>query len=140
MYRITREIGFSYGHRLHQYEGKCSRLHGHNGRLHVTLEAGDLNEAGMVVDFVDVKRLLARWLDETLDHRMILHKDDPAVGPLRDAGEDLYVVGFSPTAENLARHVFDHLKQVGLPVVEVYLRETENCAASYASEPSERPV
>jgi 6-pyruvoyltetrahydropterin/6-carboxytetrahydropterin synthase len=135
MYRITREIGFSYGHRLHRYEGKCSRLHGHNGRLRVTLEAGDLDQAGMVLDFVDVKRVMLRWLDETLDHRMILHREDPAVAPLQQAGEDLYVVDFSPTAENLARHVFNHLRDLGLPVVEVFLLETDNCAASYSSRP-----
>lgn len=131
MYTVTRELSFSYGHRLLRYEGKCARLHGHNGRLSVTLAAPTLDEVGMVVDFIDIKKALAQWVDETLDHRMILHRDDPAVGPLRDLGEPLQVVDFNPTAENIARFVHEHLQSVGMPVVRVALQETENCSATY---------
>ncbi len=132
MFRITREVTFSYGHRLLRYEGKCARLHGHNGRLRVTLGAQDLNAAGMVVDFVDVKLALAGWLEETLDHRMILNREDPAVVQLEAIGEPLCVVDFNPTAENLARYVFERLRELGLPVIEIELRETDGCAAAYA--------
>jgi 6-pyruvoyltetrahydropterin/6-carboxytetrahydropterin synthase len=134
MFRITREVSFSYGHRLYPYEGKCARLHGHNGRLRVTLASGTLDEAGMVVDFGYVKAALSRWLEETLDHRLILQRDDPVVAALRAIGEEVYAVDFNPTAENLARHVCDYLKSLGLPVVEVQMQETENCSASYAPE------
>jgi 6-pyruvoyltetrahydropterin/6-carboxytetrahydropterin synthase len=132
MFRITREVSFSYGHRLFAYEGKCSRLHGHNGRLRVTLASGRLDEAGMVLDFAEVKDALGRWLEETLDHRLILHRDDPVVAALRAIGEEVYAVDWNPTAENIARHVCDHLKSLGLPVVEVEMHETDNCSASYA--------
>jgi 6-pyruvoyltetrahydropterin/6-carboxytetrahydropterin synthase len=134
MFRITREVSFCYGHRLFPYEGKCARLHGHNGRLRVSLASGRLDEAGMVLDFAEVKAALARWLDDTLDHRLILHRDDPAVAALRAIGEQVYAVDFNPTAENLARHVCEHLRSLGLPVVEVELHETDNCSASYAPE------
>lgn len=134
MYRITREISFSYGHRLLRYKGKCARLHGHNGRLRVVLAAENLDTAGMVVDFVDVKHSLAMWLDGTLDHRLILHREDPAVAPLQAIGEDIYVVDVNPTAENLARHIFECLLATGLPVVEVCLQETESCSATYIPE------
>jgi 6-pyruvoyltetrahydropterin/6-carboxytetrahydropterin synthase len=132
MYTVTREISFSYGHRLLQYHGKCARLHGHNGRLRVTLGSKDLDQVGMVVDFFDIKRTLSHWIDEHLDHWMVLHKDDPALAALRAAGEPITTVDFNPTAENLARHVFEYLRGCGMPVVEVRLQETESCAASYA--------
>lgn len=132
MYTVTREISFSYGHRLIQYSGKCARLHGHNGRLRVTLASKSLDEAGMVVDFFDIKRTLAHWLDERFDHWMILHKNDPAVTALLGVGEPITVVDFNPTAENLARCIYEYLKDSGMPVVDVWLQETDSCAASYA--------
>ncbi len=134
MYTVTRELSFSYGHRLLNHEGKCARLHGHNGRLRVTLAAPDLDGVGMVVDFIDIKKTLAHWIDETLDHRMILHRDDPAARALRALGEPLHEVDFNPTAENIARLVHDHLRAAGLPVVQVSLEETESCSAAYSSD------
>ena len=131
MYTVTREVSFSYGHRLLRHEGKCGRLHGHNGRLRVTLAAESLDPGGMVVDFFDIKKALAGWIEETLDHRLILEKGDPAVDALTAIGESVYVVDFTPTSENLTRHVLEHLRRVGLPVVEVSLDETDNCSASY---------
>jgi len=134
MYRITREVCFSYGHRLLHHEGKCGRLHGHNGRLRITLASETLDAAGMVVDFLDIKRLVTQWVEENLDHRMILNRDDPAVAALQALGEPLCVVGFNPTAENLARHVFQHLRTINLPVAEVLFEETANCSASFSRE------
>ncbi|NMC22039.1 MAG: 6-carboxytetrahydropterin synthase, partial [Thermogutta sp.] len=79
MYRVAREIDFCYGHRLLNYEGKCKNLHGHNGRLIVTFEVAGLDDRGMVVDFSDIKRVISQWIDDHLDHRMILCRRDPAV-------------------------------------------------------------
>jgi 6-pyruvoyltetrahydropterin/6-carboxytetrahydropterin synthase len=131
MYTVRREVLFSYGHRLLSYEGKCARLHGHNGRLVVTLAAEKLDPAGMVVDFVEIKNAIVRWIEETLDHRMVLSHEDPAVAALEAIREPIYVVDFNPTAENLARHLFERLREEGLPVIEVALEETPNCAATY---------
>jgi len=131
MYTVTRELSFCYGHRLLDHGGKCGRLHGHNGLLRVTLASQSLDRIGMVVDFLDIKKALQRWIDETLDHRLLLRRSDPAVEPLQAIGEEVCVVDFNPTAENIARHVCEHLELAGLPVVEVSLWETSTCAASY---------
>src|SRR6187200_52347 len=64
MFRVTKEIHFCYGHRLLNYAGKCRNLHGHNGRADIVLEGTELDDRGMVVDFTDVKRNLARWIDD----------------------------------------------------------------------------
>jgi 6-pyruvoyltetrahydropterin/6-carboxytetrahydropterin synthase len=131
MYRISREFTFCYGHRLVGHNGKCRHLHGHNGKAVITLESSTLDDLGMVVDFGVLKRILGGWIDENLDHRMILHKDDPATAVLLDQGEPIFVVDVPPTAENIARMIFEQGKKVGLPIVEVLLWETDNSYALY---------
>ena len=131
MYRVTREIQFCYGHRLLDYDGKCRHLHGHNGLAVVTLEAPNLDAKGMLVDFGEIKEKLQRWIDETLDHTMILCRRDPLLSLLQERGERVYVMEDNPTAENIARLIYERGVASGLPVVEVRLWETANCHASY---------
>jgi len=134
MYRVTREISFCYGHRLLNYEGKCRHLHGHNGRAVITLQTQDLDNLGMVMDFSQIKRILQSWIDDALDHKMLLHEDDPVLPFLRQRGEPVFVMRVNPTAENIARLIYDYAASHGLPVVEVKLWETEGCYATYAGE------
>jgi 6-pyruvoyltetrahydropterin/6-carboxytetrahydropterin synthase len=131
MFRVSREIHFCYGHRLMNYAGKCRHLHGHNGRVVVTIESEQLDERGMVMDFSEIKRALSRWIDESLDHRMLLRRDDPAVSSLQHLGEPVFLMDENPTAENIARLIFDQAAQQGFPVVEVRLWETPHCCATY---------
>ena len=132
MYRVTREIRFCYGHRLLRYDGKCRHLHGHNGRAVIALEGPALDGRGMLVDFGDIKRHVSRWIDEHLDHAMLLRRDDPILPALQARGERVFVLDVNPTAENIARLIYDFARGQGFPVVEVQLWETENCFATYA--------
>lgn len=136
MYRVTREISFCYGHRLLEYDGKCKHLHGHNGRAVITLSGDRLDPLGMVVDFSTLKRVVGGWIDATLDHRMILRRDDPILPALRAAGEPVHVIDANPTAEAIARLIFDYARSHGFPVTEVRLWETDSCYASYSEEGS----
>ena len=131
MYRVSREIEFCYGHRLLNYAGKCRHLHGHNGRVRVVLEAEKLDSLGMLVDFGEIKRKVEQWIDDNLDHNMLLSKEDPLLPVLIERGERVLVMDHNPTAENIARLIFDRTRESGLPVVEVILWETEKCYASY---------
>ncbi|HTQ38744.1 MAG TPA: 6-carboxytetrahydropterin synthase [Pirellulales bacterium] len=133
MFRVTREIDFCYGHRLLNYDGKCRHLHGHNGRAVIVLEAAALDSRGMVLDFSDIKQVVSHWIDETLDHRMILCRDDPAVPLLQKLGEPLHIIDANPTAENIAKLIFEFTAQRGFPVVETHLWETPRCYATYRS-------
>ncbi len=135
MYRITREILFCYGHRLLDYDGKCRHLHGHNGRAVITLAAPELDRLGMVLDFSRLKHIVGRWIDDTLDHKMLLHEADPVLPFLRQQGEPVHVMQVNPTAENIARLIYDYTAAQGFPVVEVQLWETEHCCATYAGGP-----
>jgi 6-pyruvoyltetrahydropterin/6-carboxytetrahydropterin synthase len=63
---------------------------------------------------------------------MLLHRDDPLLPLLRQQGEPVYVLEVNPTAENIARLIYDFTAAQGLPVVEVQLWETESCFATYS--------
>ena len=132
MYHVTRQMDFCYGHRLLEYEGKCKHLHGHNGRAIISIEAETLDRRGMVMDFSDIKRVVSHWIDENLDHRMILNREDPAVPFLRQLGEPVYLIDENPTAENIAKLIYDFTAERGYPVVQVDLWETRSCYASYS--------
>jgi 6-pyruvoyltetrahydropterin/6-carboxytetrahydropterin synthase len=62
---------------------------------------------------------------------MILCRDDPAVASLEQLGEPMYLMDVNPTAENIARLIFDITAAEGFPVTEVRLWETPKCYASY---------
>src|SRR5256885_5441701 len=131
MYRVTREFLFCYGHRLLNYEGKCRPPHGHNGRAVITLAAPALDSLGMVMDFSQIKRIVGAWIDANLDHRMILCNDDPVLPTLKQQGEPVFVVDVNPTAENIAKIIFQYVKGQGFPVVQVTLWETDDSYAVY---------
>ncbi len=131
MFRVVREFQFCYGHRLLEYEGKCRFLHGHNARALVVLEGDQLNAQGMLLDFGELKRRLGQWIEQNLDHRMILHRLDPVAPILQEAGETLFLLDVNPTAEHLAQLLFQQAQQLGLPVVEVALWETPHCQAGF---------
>jgi 6-pyruvoyltetrahydropterin/6-carboxytetrahydropterin synthase len=131
MFRVSREIDFCYGHRLLNYDGKCRYLHGHNGRVVITIESAELDRRGMVIDFSEIKDVVSRWIDDELDHRMILHRNDPVVPMLQNLGEPLYLLDENPTAENIARLIFEFTRDHGFPIVEARLWETPRCFATY---------
>jgi 6-pyruvoyltetrahydropterin/6-carboxytetrahydropterin synthase len=131
MFQVARQIDFCYGHRLLNYDGKCRYLHGHNGRAVITIEADRLDDRGMVMDFSDIKQVVAGWIDRELDHRMILHRDDPAIAVLQQLGEPLHLVDFNPTAENIARIIYEFAASQKFPVTQVELWETPNSVARY---------
>jgi 6-pyruvoyltetrahydropterin/6-carboxytetrahydropterin synthase len=92
MFEVTVEAGFSSGHYLRNYKGKCENPHGHNYRVLVTLAGAELDEAGLLLDFKLLKTLL-RPVVEYLDHQMI---NDLA--PFTE---------LNPSAENLARYFYE---------------------------------
>ncbi|MCP4395774.1 MAG: 6-carboxytetrahydropterin synthase [bacterium] len=131
MYRVTKSISFCYGHRLLDYPGKCGHLHGHNARAIIILEGENLDELGMLVDFNEIKNHVKHWVDNEIDHTMLLHRRDPMIPLLQHAGERFYVTEENPTAEHIAKMIFDHVLEADYPVIEVTVTETDSCYASY---------
>ena len=91
MFEVTVEAGFSSGHYLRNYRGKCENPHGHNYRVLVTLAGAELDEAGLLLDFKLLKTLLRPVVDR-LDHQMINELE-----PFTE---------LNPSAENLARYFY----------------------------------
>ncbi len=131
MFQVTREIDFCYGHRLLNYEGKCRHLHGHNGRAVITIESETLDHRGMVMDFSDIKTVVSGWIDENLDHRMILNRNDPAIPFLQEQSEPIFIIDSNPTAENIAKLIYEFADSQGFPILEVRLWETPRSFAVY---------
>lgn len=136
MYKVVKELNFCYGHRLMDYEGKCVHPHGHNGVVEIEFSAGALDSRGMVVDSVDIKKEIKSFLDEELDHRMLLRKDDPLNQVLQGMGEPVFVLQENPTAENIAQVIFNYALSRGLPVTAVRLWETPTFFAEYRGKES----
>ena len=113
------------------YDGKCAHAHGHNGVIELEFYAEELDNRGMVFDFVDVKRSVREFVDTEIDHRMLLREDDPLVQVLKDIGEPVFVMKENPTAENIARLIFKKARAQGVPVVAVRLWETPSAFAEY---------
>ena len=133
MFRVTQELRFCYGHRLLGHPGKCARLHGHNARVFLVLRAASVDAKGMVIDFDVLEQRERRYLDEALDHRMLLQQGDPACAALAGIGETFVALEVPPTAENLAKLIFEQLLRAGLPLAEVRLEEQPGSTASYGS-------
>jgi 6-pyruvoyltetrahydropterin/6-carboxytetrahydropterin synthase len=131
MHTIVKRLTFCYGHRLMDYGGKCKHPHGHNGVLEIELAGESLDSRGMLVDFGEVKAQLVRFVDEQLDHRMLLRQDDPLIQPLSELGESPFVMPENPTAENIAKLVYREAKSRSLPIVAVRLWETSDAFAEY---------
>lgn len=132
MYNITKTFTFCYGHRLYRDPGKCGRVHGHTGKVEITLGGEKLDDLGMLKNFDFMKDSVGRWIDENLDHCMLLCKADPLVGPLRTAGEKLFLMESNPTAENIAALIYKITRENGLPVKGVSFWESPTACASYS--------
>jgi 6-pyruvoyltetrahydropterin/6-carboxytetrahydropterin synthase len=121
MFELTVEETFAAGHALRNYKGKCENVHGHNYRVEVTLHGPELNEIGLLVDFVDLKRVLNAVI-ERMDHQFL--NDVPPFDKL------------NPSAENMARFIYQEVAQGlgaqnGVRVASVKVWETDTANAVY---------
>ena len=133
MYSVTKRIEFCYGHRLMNYDGVCRHPHGHNAVVEIDIQATTLDQRNMVADFNDIKRVVKGWIDRELDHKMILRKDDPLSNMLQKMGEPVYLLDSNPTAERIAKLIFDVSREQGLPVSRVTVWETPTSWATYSA-------
>lgn len=119
MFEVVIKKDFSAAHMLNDIGGKCEELHGHNFAVEVTVAAPSLTRAGIMIDFRDVKRWLGEIL-EMLDHRCL--------------NELPFFSGTSPSSENVARFIFDRLREklpAGTALARVTVWESEDARVSY---------
>lgn len=138
MITIERYHDISMGHRVVGHESKCRHLHGHNYRIHFVCTAEALDALGRVIDFAEVKERLCMWLEREWDHRLMLWSEDPLLPELRRlAEEDICVVPFNPTAEQIAQHLVEEvgprqLAGTGITLQACRVEETRKCSATYS--------
>ena len=132
----SRYHDFSTGHRVYGHESKCAHLHGHNYRIHFTVEADNLDTVGRVMDFSAIKTYLCNWLEDNWDHKFLVWEKDPWSETLRQLDPNgVVVVDFNPTAENMGEYLINkvgpnQLKGTGVRLVLVNIEETRKCAAT----------
>ena len=114
MYRIAKQFTFSASHALSHLSAAhpCHNVHGHNYVVEVEL-SGALDERDMVLDYHELQPLKA-YLDQELDHEHLNN-----------------VLSFPPTAENLARHLFEWCKERWSQASAVRVSETPKTWAEY---------
>jgi 6-pyruvoyltetrahydropterin/6-carboxytetrahydropterin synthase len=124
MYEVTVEDTFAAGHYLRNYKGKCENPHGHNYKIRVTLAGAELDKAGLLLDFKDLKDVMKHAIDR-LDHQMINDIEPFTV--------------LNPSAENLAKYFYDetnkHLAAVTngrVKVKDATVFETDMTTARYS--------
>lgn len=99
---VVKEFWFESAHHLPNYDGDCSRLHGHSYRLQVGF-TGTINpETGMLVDFKDIKKIVKTHVVDVLDHQFLNVVDKS--GPLKN-----------PTAENMIVWIKEKIEEFIIP-------------------------
>jgi 6-pyruvoyltetrahydropterin/6-carboxytetrahydropterin synthase len=121
MFEVTVEETFAAGHALRHYRGKCENPHGHNYRVQVTLAGPELDSIGLLVDFVQVKKLIQQVVDR-LDHQFL---NDLAPFDV-----------LNPSAENMAKYFYDEIsgglgQTDPVKIGQVQVWETDTTSATY---------
>jgi 6-pyruvoyltetrahydropterin/6-carboxytetrahydropterin synthase len=123
MYEVTVEAGFSSGHFLRNYQGKCENPHGHNYKVRITLCGRELDHAGLLLDFKLLKHVLHPVI-ERIDHQMLNEMEPFTV--------------LNPSAENLAKYFYDQtseqlatMTQGRVRVKDCTIWETDTTTATY---------
>jgi len=116
MYNIKIEAYFSAAHNLRGYKGKCEELHGHNWKVELSVASGELDKAGMVMDFKYLKMKLNKVL-ERMDHKYL--------------NKLAYFKKVNPTSENITKYIYDNIKS-GIPAIKsVTVWENSTSCATY---------
>jgi len=131
MYTVSKTFSFCYGHRLLNDAGRCQHLHGHTARATLTFGSEELDENGMVCHFHRLKETMGVWIDENFDHTLLLSENDPLIASLEKGGEKFRAMPDNPTAEVLAKTLFDVAREFDLPIVCVDFWESETSKATY---------
>jgi 6-pyruvoyltetrahydropterin/6-carboxytetrahydropterin synthase len=123
MFEISVRSRFSAAHHLRNHPGKCAAPHGHNWDVEVFLRGRRLDSSGMLVDFGELKQMLAKVLDR-VDHRDL-------------NGVDL-LDGLDPTSENIAKVLYKAISKEfrarTYRVAKVCVHETPETTACYSED------
>ncbi len=136
--RVTKQFDFEMAHALWNYDGPCRNLHGHSYRLYVTVTGHPVKDEndpkhGMVIDFGDLRKIVAETVVVEFDHAVLISRDVPKenYAKMGVMFEKLRVVDYQPTCENM---IVDFAKRIKnrLPAgVELYSLRLQETATSF---------
>lgn len=137
MYKIITKIQYEYAHRLIYHQGKCRNVHGHSGEAIIELGSNTLNENSFVMDFSDIKAPLKKWINESWDHAFLANEKDPLLPAIQAEGLKIFTFPQEPTAEVMAKSLFEQVLSLNLPqgVVPLGVTIRETCTGLGYYEP-----
>jgi len=112
MIKLRKEHTFDYAHRLRYHGGACRNIHGHTGRVILTVGVSDdtRERSGVTIDFKHLSRFMRERIDAYFDHAMLVaHGDDKVLKLLKGDAFKLYELpgGEEPTAEWMATEILE---------------------------------
>lgn len=144
--RITKQFDFETGHALYGYDGKCKNVHGHSYKLSVTVIGTPISDSsnvkyGMVIDFGDLKKIVASEIVNKFDHATVFNKNTPHVElaeELKKREHSVILVDYQPTSEMMLIDFAEKIKNrlpENIQLHSLKLRETGTSHAEwYASD------
>ena len=140
MQYITRKGNFDSGHRVMNEQYKCYNLHGHTYLYELTFNFQQMEDIGYALDFKEIKRVGCQWIDDLMDHGMILNpKDEYVINTVKSLKTKLWLMSLNgqgeycnPSVESIAREVFlaEEILFEQYPMLKVWhlrIYETPNC-------------
>lgn len=132
---------FAAAHRLISgYKGKCASLHGHNYNLRIKITAPKLDKSGFIVDITEAKKTLNAWVNQNLDHGVLVSQiDQSLLAFLKQENQKYYLIPEqkNTTLENLSTHLYEIfntlLKPYAVKVTAITLFENQNAGVTYES-------
>ena len=138
--RLTKEFTFESAHSLEGYDGACREIHGHSYRLFVTVKGKPSTDEydpkqGMVMDFGLLKQVVNEQIVSQLDHSFIVRRSEQGMQLreiLGDHYQNIVMVDYQPTCENLLSDFAERLLEALPDEVELYSLRLHETASSYA--------
>jgi 6-pyruvoyltetrahydropterin/6-carboxytetrahydropterin synthase len=137
--RLTKEFRFEMAHALWNYDGLCKNIHGHSYILFVTVIGEPITDKanpklGMVMDFGDLKEIVAEEIVDQLDHALVISEDTPNIDQLNipQMFDRFFVTDYQPTCENMIADFANRIKVRLLKGVELHSLKLHETATSYA--------
>ncbi len=132
MLSVTKIFRFEAAHRISNYQGACSNIHGHSYVLHVTVSSAISRETDMIFDFKELKKLVNEEIISKMDHALLIKKSNTNI-QLSDGFKVLYLDN-EPTAEMMLGFMADKLLSVlpsDVTLKRLRLYETESSYADW---------
>lgn len=126
MFKVSKKFSFSSAHRLFNHFGKCANLHGHNYNITIIIEAQELNEDKVVLDYYHFNKY-KEYIDTYFDHALLIDYDDKIMQEFAEKIKTKYFILEKTTCECIATH----FKNIFPEISNVIIQESESTQCFY---------